>query len=75
MVLATRLRPRVALTDNPQMRWDWVFLGVGVLIVVLVAMLLTRPIPGAPDPRRTDIAVDCSTGGGWVGSDGKTYCP
>ena len=56
------------------MRWDWVFLGAGLAVVLLVAILLTRPIPGAPDPN-SGVAVDCSTGGGWVGLDGKSYCP
>lgn len=62
------------VADNPKMRWDWIALGAGVLIVVVVAMLLMRPIPGAPDPN-SHVAVDCSTGAGWVGYDGKTYCP
>lgn len=60
--------------DNAGMRWEWLFLGAGVLMVALVAVLLMRPIPGAPDPN-SKVAVDCSSGGGWVGYDGKTYCP
>ena len=69
------LRLRIALADNLGMRWDWFFLGLGVVLVVVVAVLLMRASPGDPNPRRADVAVDCATGGGWIGYDGKTHCP
>ena len=70
------LRFGVALADNPSVRGDWVFLVAGVLTLVLVGLLLMRPIPGAPKPTQfQSVAVDCSTGQGWIGDDGNTYCP
>ncbi len=70
------LRFGVASADNQSMRWDWVFLAAGVLIVVLVGVLLMRPISGAQKPTEfPTVAVDCSTGQGWIGNDGLTHCP